>query len=200
MYKNIIFDMSEVIITGIHGAEKEIESTFGIKANEYENRRIKVNEVFLDLMRGKLTEDEYMAVLIAGTGWNISGNDIKKVLRDYLGRPIPGTKEIIQKLKGKYNLILLSDYPLEWKDEVLKNRKEMQLFDKMFFSCDFGLVKADNDCFEHIINNAQIKPEETIFIDDYENNVKNAEKIGIKGIIFKNANDLEEKLTELKIL
>ena len=42
MYKNIIFDMSEVIITGIHGVEKDIESNFGILADEYEKRRLEV--------------------------------------------------------------------------------------------------------------------------------------------------------------
>ena len=53
MYKNIIFDMSEVIITGIHGVEKDIESNFGILADEYEKRRLEVNSLFLDVMRGK---------------------------------------------------------------------------------------------------------------------------------------------------
>lgn len=192
--------MSEVIITGIHGVEKDIENTFGIKASEYEKQRLKVNSIFLELMRGKISEATYINFLINGTGWNISENTIKKLIRNHLGTPIPGMKNILQKLHGKYNLILLSDYPSEWKDEILKSKIELQLFDELFFSCDFGLVKADEGCFEYVINKSQIKPAETLFIDDYPNNVKNAEQTGIKGIVFKNANDLKKDLISLNIL
>ena len=202
MYKNIIFDMSEVIITGIHGVEKDIESNFGILADEYEKRRLEVNSLFLDVMRGKITENEYMAIFLKDTGWKTTEEDIKRIIRNYLGRPIAGTKEIIQKLKNtnKYNLILLSDYPAEWKEEVLKKREELQIFNKKYFSCDFGLVKADLECFEYMIKDSKINPKETIFIDDYKNNIENAEKLGIKGILFKNEEQLEKELNILEII
>lgn len=202
MYKNIIFDMSEVIITGIHGVEKDIESNFKIPSDEYEKRRLEVNSLFLDVMRGKITENEYIAILLKDTKWNITEEDIKRIIRNYLGRPIEGTKEIIQKLKdtNKYNLILLSDYPAEWKEEVLRKRKELQLFDKKYFSCDLGLIKSDSGCFKYLIKDSQIDPKETIFIDDYKINIENAEKIGIKGILFKNTKQLKSELEKIEIL
>ena len=33
MIKNIIFDLSEVIISGFHGTEKLVEQTYGIKSD-----------------------------------------------------------------------------------------------------------------------------------------------------------------------
>ena len=90
MYKNIIFDMSEVIITGIHGVEKDIESNFGILADEYEKRRLEVNSLFLDVMRGKITENEYMAIFLKDTGWKTTEEDIKRIF----------PKSIINKIKS----------------------------------------------------------------------------------------------------
>ena len=37
--------------------------------------------------------------------------------------------------------------------------------------------------------------DETLFIDDYEKNVKNAEAIGIHGIVFENAEQLRKILS-----
>lgn len=199
-FKNIIFDMSEVIIRGIHGVEDIIEKETNISAKEYEVRRIAVNNDFIELMKGIISEDEYISRLIEGTGWNIEINTIKQIIRKNLGIPISGTRKVIESLKGKYNLILLSDYPSEWKEEILKKREELQLFDQKFFSCDFNKVKSDEGCFEYVVKVANINPEETIFIDDYPGNVKNAEKVGITGIVFRDAEKLKESLVELEIL
>lgn len=199
-FKNIIFDMSEVIIKGIHGVEDIVEKETNVSAKEYEARRIAMNEDFIELMKGMISEDEYIRRLIEGTGWNIEINTIKQIIRKNLGIPISGTRSVIELLKGKFNLILLSDYPSEWKEEILKKREELQLFDQKFFSCDFNMVKSDEGCFEYIVKVSNINPEETIFIDDYPGNVENAERIGITGIVFRDAEKLKESLVELQIL
>ena len=51
-----------------------------------------------------------------------------------------------------------------------------------------------------MIKDSKINPKETIFIDDYKNNIENAEKLGIKGILFKNAEQLEKELNILEII
>ena len=45
-----------------------------------------------------------------------------------------------------------------------------------------------------------VKPDETIFIDDYKDYTDKAKKIGIKGITFKNANQLSDELKKLNVL
>lgn len=41
MIKNIIFDLSEIIISRYHGAEKLIEQRYGIKSDEFLKRKAK---------------------------------------------------------------------------------------------------------------------------------------------------------------
>ncbi len=67
MVKNIIFDLSEVIISGFHKTEEIIEKNTNIKAEEFLAKRREVGDIFLDTMRGKHTEDEYIEALIEHT-------------------------------------------------------------------------------------------------------------------------------------
>ena len=82
---------------------------------------------------------------------------------------------------------------------ILQNNIGLNRFNKMFFSYDYGKVKKDPDVFDYIITEAQIKPEETVFIDDYLVNVQNAEKSGIDGILFTDAESLEKELRKRNI-
>ena len=195
MIKNIIFDLSEVIISGYHGVEKLLREQFGIPEQDFKEQKQLKNELFLDLMRGILSEEEYLEELLKGTNWNISLKQLKTAIRQNLNQPVPGTMEIVRKLKDNYQLILLSDHTREWMEYIEENNKDLKIFDKKIFSYDIGTVKSDKQTFKIVLKQAGIVADETLFIDDYEKNVKNAEAVGIHGIVFENAEQLRKILS-----
>ena len=197
MIKNIIFDLSEVIISGYHGVEKLLREQFGIPEQDFKEQKQLKNELFLDLMRGILSEEEYLEELLKGTNWNISIEKLKTAIRQNLNQPIPGTMEIVKELKakGNYQLILLSDHAREWMGYIEENNKDLEIFDKKIFSYDIGAVKSDKQTFKIVLEQAGIVADETLFIDDYEKNEKNAEAVGIHGIVFENAEQLRKILS-----
>lgn len=203
MIKNIIFDLSEVIISGYRGIEEVVlESQYGtfenkkLLENEVDLDSMRENETFLNLLRGKLTEEEYLNHVLKNKKWNVSVEQLKIAIRQNLNKPIPGTMEIIKELKeGKYQLILLSDHAREWMKYIEENNKDLEIFDKKIFSYDIGTVKSDEQTFKIVLEQAGIVADETLFIDDYEKNVKNAEAVGIHGIVFKNAEQLRKILS-----
>ena len=197
MIKNIIFDMSEVIISGYHGVEKILEQQYAIPEEEWERQRLSKNELFLNLMRGNLSEEEYLEELLKGTNWNISVEQLKTAIRQNLNQPVPGTMEIVKQLKakGKYQLILLSDHAREWMEYIEENNKDLEIFDKKIFSYDIGAVKSDEQTFKIVLEKAAIVADETLFIDDYEKNIENTEAVGIHGIVFENAEQLRKTLS-----
>lgn len=193
--------MSEVIISGYFGVEYYIEQNYNIPAEEFLKRKeVDTLDFFLDTMRGKHTEDEYCSYLLEGTNWNISIDELKKVIRRNLNIPVPGVMQIIKELKNKYKLILLSDYVKEWKEWLFERNFELSIFDYMYFSYEHKKLKSDEGTFQFIMNTLNLNPEETIFIDDLEQNVANAQKSGINGIVFKNANQLRDELHKLNVL
>lgn len=197
MIKNIIFDLSEVIISGYHGVENIIEQNTNISSEEFLKRRKEVENIFLDTMRGKYTEDEYIEALIENTNWNINREIIKKSVRQNLNIQVEGTMKVVEKLKKKYNLILLSDHIKEWAEYILRTNKELEVFKHKYFSYEYGMLKEDEGTFKYILEKEDILASETIFIDDNKNNVKMANREGIQGIIFENAKQLENELKKL---
>ena len=203
MIKNIIFDLSEVIISGYRGIEEVVlESQYGtfenqkLLENEADLDSMRENETFLNLLRGKLTEEEYLNHVLKNKNWNVSVEQLKTAIRQNLNQPIPGTMEIIKELKeGKYQLILLSDHAREWMKYIEENNKDLEIFDKKIFSYDIGAVKSDKQTFKIVLEQAGIVADETLFIDDYEKNAKNAEAVGIHGIVFENAEQLRKILS-----
>lgn len=200
MIKNIIFDLSEVIISGYWRIENLIEKKYGIPAEDFLQQKINKNELFLDLMRGNLKEEDYWNELLKGMNWDITIEDLKNTAREYLNQPVEGTMEIIEQLKGKYQLILLSDHVKEWMQYIEQINHDIDLFDKKIFSYEIGSVKPDKQTFKTVLNKVQIIADETLFVDDHEINIKRAEEEGIHGIIFKNAEQLKQELIERKIL
>lgn len=200
MIKNIIFDLSEVIISGFHKAEYIIEKNTNIKAEEFLEQRKEVNDIFLDAMRGKYTEDKYIEALLKSANWNVNKEIIKKSIRQNLDTKVDGTMKIVEKLKERYNLILLSDHIKEWVEYILDTNKELEVFEHKYFSYEYGKLKTDEGTFRHIIEQEKIVPSETIFIDDSEENVEIAKQNGIYGIVFKDAKQLEKELQEMNII
>lgn len=200
MIKNIIFDLSEVIISGYWRIENLIEKKYEIPAEDFLQQKINKNELFLDLMRGNLKEEDYWNELLKGMNWDITIEDLKNTAREYLNQPVEGTMEIIEQLKGKYQLILLSDHVKEWMQYIEQINHDIDLFDKKIFSYEIGSVKPDRQTFRTVLNRVQIIADETLFVDDHEINIKRAEEEGIHGIIFKNAEQLKQELIERKIL
>ena len=196
MIKNIIFDLSEVIISGYHGIEHLIEQKYNIPAQEFKNRKRETVTIFFQLMRGNLTEEEYWKKFLEGTNWEVTVEDLKSTIREHMNQPIEGTMELIKKLKGKYQLILLSDHVREWMDYVQEKNQDIKIFDRIVLSYKIGSLKRDEHTFEQVLKQYQIMAIETLFIDDLKVNINRAEKAGIHGILFQNANQLKEELEQ----
>jgi putative hydrolase of the HAD superfamily len=68
------------------------------------------------------------------------------------------------------------------------------LFHAVYASNKMGVSKPHQDFYRYILKSEGIKPEDTVFIDDTEENVISAEKLGIHSIWFKNAAGLRSDI------
>ncbi len=173
-----------------------MEEKYSIPAEEFLNRKRRKNERFLDLMRGNLTEEQYWEELLEDMNWNITIEDLKRTSREYLNQPVEGTMEIVKSLKGKYQLILLTDHVKGWMEYLEEQNQDIKIFDKIIVSYELGNVKPDKETFPKVLEKAKILAEETLFIDDHEINIKRAKEVGIHGIVFKSAKQLKKDLEE----
>ncbi len=77
--------------------------------------------------------------------------------------------------------------------------KGYKVFDAAIFSCVIGIKKPERGIYEITLNSLVVQPKEAIFIDDKEENIKGAEKVGIKTILFKSPGQLKKELVNFSI-
>ena len=94
--------------------------------------------------------------------------------------------EALEKVKKHYKIFLMSNtnvihYDLYIRDLQLRfgYHEFDELFNKSYFSFDIHLEKPDPRFFELILDHEGLLPEETLFIDDTEANIKAAKSLGI---------------------
>ncbi len=130
-------------------------------------------------------------------------------IRDYYGRwtdmlkaPIPETVEIFRQLKqsDRYKLYALTNWQVGLFDIALVRYNFLHWFDGRVVSGEERTRKPFPEFYQRLLNRYDLKPFETIFIDDNARNVKGAEDLGIRSIHFQSPSQLKEKLTEMGIL
>lgn len=104
--------------------------------------------------------------------------------------------DFLRSLRGKYKTGLISN---AWGDlrEYLLREKMDDAFEHMIISAEVGVVKPEAKIFQVALEQAGVKPKEMVFVDDFAVNIEGCEKVGIKGILFK---DPDSAMKQLKAM
>ena len=97
----------------------------------------------------------------------------------------------LRKLGQKYKLYLLSNtnaIHIEWLHAHLQDRAGMTIHDfnalfvKPYYSFKINLRKPNREIYEYVLTDAGLRAEETLFIDDMEENILSARTVGLRTI------------------
>ncbi|MGN1303530.1 MAG: HAD family hydrolase [Oscillospiraceae bacterium] len=104
----------------------------------------------------------------------------------------------LKDLKAKgHSIYLLSNYP-EFMFEIhSKSWDFMKYTDGRVISHEYHVMKPDPVIYNILLKKYGLVPEECVFLDDREVNIKGAENCGIKGILFTGYEEAKEKLSEI---
>ena len=195
--RTILFDLSEVFISGVYGVDGPIAELAGCTEPEV-NRAL--NEQFQDILCGRITEQEYLSRAIGRNGWKVSVSDLKQIIRRNFHREVPGMMDLLPVLKPNYELALLSDHAVEWVEYIEARFEFLKYFEPRFYSYQLGQTKSVPTTFERVLNELGRTPEECIFVDDNPANIASAASIGLPGIHFQSVEQLSTALTERGVL
>lgn len=193
----IIFDLSDVYIRGLIGIELKIAE---LVKKQVSNEHI-YNDITTKLFRGDISEDEYWSLIIKNNNWNIDIKTLKMILRGNM-EELDGTREIIEALRmnKNYELGLLSVHAKEWVEYCEKKFQYHQLFDTVMYSYEIKVCKPELKAFEKILESMNANPHTSYLIDDSDENIASAEKLGIQTIFFENSVQLKQDLIRKGLL
>lgn len=194
MLKTIIFDLSDVLIQGATGMSKLINKKLRSNLTDSDLLTENLGNLFV----GKISETEYWQSVIDKTSLEISIDELKGIVRKNF-KEIKGTRQIIEKLQQHYKLGLLSNHTKEWVEYCEGHFHYEKLFNSVAYSYNSHATKPSDKIFKFLLEKLEAKPEETLFIDDYEKNVLAAKKLGLQAIKFTSPHQLIAQLRELGI-
>ncbi|RYU91378.1 HAD family phosphatase [Mucilaginibacter terrigena] len=186
--KNIIFDYGNVIFSIDFRRAQQAFKELGISnADEFFGHR-QQDEIFDRFDRGEVTADEFRAYVKSKiNNPAVTDQQITDAWNSLLLGIAPGNHELLLKFKKKYRTFLLSNindihytYIMHYLKTDFGFDDNEHLFEKTYYSHLVGKRKPQIDFFKQVLSENNLKPEETLFIDDSPQHLEAAKTLGIQ--------------------
>ena len=195
-YRNVVFDFGNVIgkFDGRYMLDQFCESQ--------RDRDLLFPVIFArwnELDKGTIDYEEYVESTAASVPARLE-ESVRSFFRgwpDYVS-PIQDTIDFTGELSQKeVPVYLLSNAPTYFAEWAV-GFEPLKKFSGTVFSAPLKMAKPDPEIYRYLFETFSLKPEETFFIDDLEENVEAGRSLGMDGIVFKG--DTREVKTALGII
>jgi HAD superfamily hydrolase (TIGR01549 family) len=165
---------------GYQEVHQELCSYWNCLHNEKYFKSTKEREITESVLRVALDPDTFTAV----------------------SKPMQSTLKLARELKNRgYKLYIAGNMPKEPYTVMLKANPEIkQLFEGIYVSSSLGMTKPNSQIFTHIAKAHKLNPAECLVIDDEMVNVTAAEEVGMQGLLFTSAKQVEKMLKRQGVL
>lgn len=186
VFKHIIFDLGGVILNINPALAKAGFEKLGIPNIEECYSKLKHNSVFKRLETGSIDEHTFYQTIKSYTKKPVTDEAIADAWNAML-LDIPLHRvHALKQLAKKFNLFLLSNTNSIHASKFERELKEKEgiklhsLFQKVYYSHEIGVRKPDPEAFLHVLKEQNLKAAETLFIDDWEENIHTARSLGLQ--------------------
>jgi len=197
--KNVVFDIGNVLLR--YAPEEVVRLAFPQELfPEDLTKSIFKSQIWYDLNLGKITEKQairqYHRKLSIPV---VKLEELMSAVKESL-LPLEGSLELLDELYRKeITLYSITDNVKEIIKYLKGKYTFFNVFSGMSISAEIGVLKPAAKIYNHLIENYNLDPQETVFLDDLKANVEGAESIGMKGIHFNNAAQARKELQALGI-
>jgi putative hydrolase of the HAD superfamily len=175
-------DIGGVLLTNgwDHNSRNKAVEQFGLDPKETQSRH---SMTFDTYEVGKLTLDEYLTRVVFYEERHFTKDDFKQFMFEQ-SQPYNDMLDLVKGLKEKYNLkIAVVNNEGRELNEYRINKYALNSFVDFFINSSFvHFRKPDVDIFKLAIDVAQVKPDETLYLEDRKMFVQVAETVGLKGV------------------
>jgi putative hydrolase of the HAD superfamily len=171
---------------------KEAAVAFGLDLEEYERHHKEIVSAFEE---GLMTIDQYLDRTVFVRPRSFTPEEFKKFMYAQ-SKPFPETISVARDLAGMGRARLCT--ASNESDELTRYRIRLfgliGIFDTFLASCWLGMRKPAPDFYHRILAIAAARAEDSVFIDDREENVAAAKALGFHVIHFESADKLRREL------
>jgi len=196
--RNLLFDLGNVIVDiDVDGAHDRLGKLFrsDVKGEI-------TDKAFLDYESGKISTDIFINTLLSQCDHRVQAIDIIEAWNSMLTGVPPHRLEMLTRLKTNYSVYILSNtnaMHLEWINRYVKKAHhaahfDNRYFDHAYYSHEVGDRKPNASIFKFIIEDAFMTPALTLYMDDMQENLDVAQKLGFQTYLVKPGEEIAEYL------
>lgn len=200
--KAILFDLGNVTVNFDHNfaVDKIINLTHKMPQEIY--------QLFFDsnitglFEEGKVSSDDFYQRVNRMLGLGISYESFKLIWNEifFLTEDNYKIHSLIKKFKNRLVLVLVSNINKLHYEYLIKRYDIFKEFDKFVLSYEVGVRKPDPLIYKKALDEAGVAIEEVIYIDDREDLISEAKKIGIRSIRFNDYEQLNNDLEKIGVI
>lgn len=190
--KAVIFDMGGVILrTEDGGPREQLAVELGIPRSEME-KWVFSSPTAIQAETGEISEETHWQAVFEGLGVSPErGKHFRETF--WSGDRIDlSLVNFIRGLRTKYRTGLLSNAWDGARDAIQSRFNLLDVFDVSVFSAQAGMRKPDARIFHHILQQLQAAPGEAVFVDDFIENIRAAENLGLQVVHFRNSSQAQQ--------
>ena len=151
-----------------------------------------------DYRDGKVGTDAFLAGLKSEIGYSASENRLALTWNDIF-EPVEENILLMSGLRERYNVVLISNTNPLHVQKIFSMIEDINFFDRIVLSYEVGVSKPDPAIFQYALEVSNAVATESIFIDDMEENVAQARRLGFIAGRLRRPADLKSLLTELGV-
>jgi len=190
--RNIVFDWGGVI-TNLHlDATKRAFQQLGLTIFDESVPHNPHDELFIPFETGKISPKEFRNKIRQYTKLQLTDIEIDQAWNAMLGDLPPERWKLLEMAGKYYRTFLLSNtnaihlpYYFNYLLKIFGTYGYTHLFEKTYFSHELGLRKPNADIFHYVLTDTKILPQETLFIDDFIENIETAHQLGFQVVHLK---------------
>lgn len=195
-YRNIIFDLGGVILNIDFELTAKAFTDLGVKNFSDHFGQFKISPLFLSYEVGNIDDNGFFDAIRNETGLPLTDEQITRawnaLLLDFPQERI----DLLLELKQRYNIYLLSNtnalHATQFQEQ-LKQQTGLYLediFHKVYMSHQVHLRKPGKEIYELVLQENNLKPEETLFLDDTHTNFSGSTEAGIPHRLISKENNI----------
>jgi putative hydrolase of the HAD superfamily len=206
--KNIIFDYGNVIYDIDFSLAQKAWTDLGVTNIESFYGHGRQSALFDAFDKGEIAAAQFRdQIRLITQNDNLTDSQIDTAWNSMLLGIQPGTHEVLLQLKAKYRTFLLSNNNAIHYNHIMGQLKRDynfdgndHLFEKVYYSHFMGMRKPNANIFEFVLNDSQLNPAETLFIDDSPQHLATAQKLGIQTFLLTAPDTLQAYIKREKLL
>lgn len=192
----VFFDLGGVIVrTEYQAPRQQLAERLGMEYDDL-SRIVFDSETGLQASTGAITSQQHWEAVMKRLKRPVE--DIPSIREEFFAGDIVDREilNFLRSLRGTHKTGLISNAWSDLRDYLVRERM-IDAFDHIIISAEVGVAKPEPGIFQMALKQAGVRSDEAVFVDDFYVNIEGCEKVGIKGIHFKDAQTALQQLKQL---